>query len=211
MKFTILIFLFLNIFLFDSYSQISPLRSKVNIKIGSSLFNSKTNEIDSEIAPLFYGSIGYNFNEKIELGLYAGTGRMMHALTLPYNVSTGYFEWFSKDSISYIRSGSQVITPASIHVRYGLVSELHILPLLNVEKVRFDVYIQPQLGLCTEYHEVLRDYIEHTWSKPEVEYGLGIGLRYRLSKSFGFFIDYSFGNFYNQDKHKIKSGIAITI
>ena len=37
-----------------------------------------------------------------------------------------------------------------------------------------------------------------------------MGVRYRFTKSVGIFTDYSYGKFYNNDRHKIKLGLALT-
>lgn len=213
MRFTKLFIIILLILVFQSSSLQSKsyfLNSKFNIRFGSSLINSKMDEAYSEKAPMLYGSISYNINEIFELGIYAGSGKMMHSLDLPYNEAKGLYEWYSKDSISIIRSSVNGISGSSKHLRYGLISEIHLMPLFNIHKSRFDIYIQPQLGLITENYEVLRDYSEYIWSKPVAEYGLGLGLRYRFSKSFGAFTDYSIGKYYNQDKNKLKIGLAFT-
>ncbi len=193
------------------HAQSKLFNSKINIRVGSSLINSQENSASTESSPMLYGSLSYNISEIFELGLYYGSGYMKHNLNLTYNESTKKYEWFSIDGKkSYVSSSSNMSTESK-HVRYGFTSELHLMPLFNVQKSRFDVYIQPQIGILKENHEVLGDYSEYLWAEPYVEYGLGLGLRYRFSSKIGVFTDISFGNYYNQDKFKLKTGIALTL
>jgi hypothetical protein len=206
--------LFISTFTFINtsvFSQSELLKSRINVRIGSSLINSQENEASSESSPMLYGSLSYTINEICELGLYYGSGKMKHKLNLTYNELTKMYEWVSLDGKASYRSSSSNFLTESLHVRYGLTSEVHLMPLFNVQKSRFDVYIQPQAGIIKEYYEVLRDYKEYIWSEPYVEYGFGIGLRYRFSKVIGIFSDISIGNYYNQDKVKLKAGVALTL
>jgi hypothetical protein len=75
---------------------------------------------------------------------------------------------------------------------------------------RFGYTFSKKIETSIEKYEALEDEARMRWTDPQAEYGIGMGVRYRFTKSVGIFTDYSYGKFYNNDRHKIKLGLAFT-
>jgi len=191
-------------------SQTTVFNGKVNLRMGGSIFNSKDNSRHAENAALLFTSASYNFNKYIDAGFYVGYGGLSHPSDLDFNETTGMYEWYSADSTSYISASTPYGGTTSTAVRYGLTTDIHLLALLTEKETRLDLYLQAQAGLTTEKYEALEDEARMRWTDPQAEYGIGLGVRYRFTKSIGAFTDYSYGKFYNNDRHKIKLGLALT-
>lgn len=207
--FVVLFFLFLSTL---SHSQNTLLNSKVNLQIGSSFVNTYSDILETTKSPFFYSSLSYIVNDFIEAGLYFGYGNLMHHIELPYNPATGYYEWYSIDSTSHIKSNtSNGGSQNSTAINCGIACNVQLLPLVLKRDTRFNLYLQPQIGFMFEEYTVFEDYQKEVWSKPFLEYGIALGLKYNFTKHIGVFSDYSFGRFYNNQKSKIKLGLSIII
>ena len=191
-------------------SQTTVFNGKVNLRMGGSVFNSKNDSRHAENAVLLYTSASYNFSKYIDAGFYVGYGGLSHPSDLDFNETTGMYEWYSADSTSYIITNNPYGGKTSTAVKYGLTTDIHLLALLTEKETRLDLYLQAQAGLTTEKYEALEDEARMRWTDPQAEYGIGMGVRYRFTKSVGIFTDYSYGKFYNNDRHKIKLGLALT-
>ncbi|MBP8783446.1 MAG: hypothetical protein KBG96_04395, partial [Paludibacter sp.] len=164
----------------------------------------------AENAALLFTSASYNFSKYIDAGFYVGYGGLSHPSDLDFNETTGMYEWYSADSTSYISASNPYGGGTSTAVKYGLTTDIHLMALLTEKETRLDLYLQAQAGLTTEKYEALEDEARMRWTDPQAEYGIGMGVRYRFTKSVGIFTDYSYGKFYNNDRHKIKLGLAFT-
>lgn len=191
-------------------SQTTVFNGKVNLRMGGSVFNSKDDSRHAENAALLFTSASYNFSKYIDAGFYVGYGGLSHPGGLDFNETTGMYEWYSADSTSYIITNNPYGGKTSTAVKYGLTTDIHLMALLTEKETRLDLYLQAQAGLTTEKYEALEDEARMRWTDPQAEYGIGMGVRYRFTKSVGIFTDYSYGKFYNNDRHKIKLGLAFT-
>ncbi len=191
-------------------SQTTVFNGKVNLRMGGSIFNSKNDSRQAENAALLFTSASYNFSKYIDAGFYVGYGGLSHPGGLDFNETTGMYEWYSADSTSYIITNNPYGGKTSTAVKYGLTTDIHLMALLTEKETRLDLYLQAQAGLTTEKYEALEDEARMRWTDPQAEYGIGMGVRYRFTKSVGIFTDYSYGKFYNNDRHKIKLGLALT-
>jgi hypothetical protein len=206
---TVVVFFLLSI---HSHSQSTLLNSKLNLQIGSSFVNTYSDALETSKNPLFYSSLSYRINDNFEAGLYIGYGSIMHQTVLPYNPTSGYYEWYSIDSTSYIKSNtSNGGSKSSLAINYGITCNVQLLPLILKKNIRFDLYLQPQFGFISEKYTVFEDFQKKIWSKPFLEYGISIGLKYNFTKHIGVFSDYSFGRYYNNQKSKMKLGLSIII
>lgn len=191
-------------------SQNTLFGGNLSLKLGISGLNS-ISENQISLIPLSYGSATYKLNKYIETGIYLGYGNFKHKDDLSYSETTGMYEWYSIDSTSHMSSSGGESYSSSKVVRYGLVTEIHLLPLLFEEDMRIDINITPQLGVLKENHEVLEDYRRIIWSEPFFEFGMGIGTKYNFSKQFGVFSEIAIGRFYHNDNIRIKLGLSFNI
>jgi hypothetical protein len=108
----------------------------------------------------------YGMNRFIEAGAYMGT--------------VGFNNSFSGDFDSHFMA------------LYGLNANFHILPFfIEKDDFRFDLYVTTKIG--GNYCNVENVQFRHKKNLPE--YGIGIGTAFYLSKKFGLFAEYSYGNF----------------
>ena len=108
----------------------------------------------------------YGFSKFIEGGAYIGTGGFDNN---PYN------------------SFNIKLMPV-----YGLNANFHVLPfIMHKDDFRFDLYVTTKIGgnYCNTKDVSFRT------KKNLLEYGIGIGTAFYISKKFGFFAEYSYGNF----------------
>ena len=182
----------------------------LSLKLGISGLNS-ISENQISLIPISYGSATYKLNKYIETGIYLGYGNFKHKDDLSYNETTGMYEWYSIDSTSHMGSSGGESYSSSKVVRYGLVTEVHLLPLFFEKDMRIDISITPQLGVLKENHDVLEDYRRTIWSEPFFEYGLGIGTKYNFSRQLGVFSEIAIGRFYHNDNIRVKLGLSFNI
>lgn len=116
--------------------------------------------------PFLRFEVNYGVSKFIESGVYLGTGG---------------FDNESNGSLDV------VLMPV-----YGLNVNFHTLPfILHKDDFRFDLYITTKIGgnYCNTKDVSFRS------KKNLIEYGIGIGATFYISKKFGFFAEYSYGNF----------------
>ncbi len=206
--FSIICFLLITV---SCLAQTNSFINNISIKPGFSIVNKKNDGYYTDKSILFDVSISYKLNRYINAGIYIGKATLMHQINLPYNPTTGYYEWYSIDSTSSIISNGPGGYTSSSAVFYGIKSEIHLLPLFFKKELKFDVYLTPQFGCVNEKYEVLRDYQEHIWSPIFWEYGIGMGIGYRFTEKLGVFMEYSIGKYYNTNKNRFTSGISISL
>lgn len=81
---------------------------------------------------------------------------------------------------------------------YGINANFHVLPFfLNKDDFRFELYVTTKIGgnYCNT------DVVHFRHKKNLIEYGIGIGSIFYISKKFGFFAEYCYGNFDYTDYH----------
>jgi len=145
--------------------------------------------------PLFLIEVDYAINKFIDIGLFGGTASLMHSYDLPYNPVNGIYEWYSADSKSYMRSNSPGFYSSSKAIYYGINSNIHPLPFLFKGNMRIDLYATPRIGIVNEQYYEYNKTSELVWSRPFIEYSIGLGLKYYIGRYFGIYGEYSLGRF----------------
>lgn len=189
-------------------AQESLIKNRFSIKLGGSAVNSGTIG-DTKLNPLIFVGVDYTINKFVDIGIYGGYAALMHNYELPYNATTGMYEWYSADSTSYMKSNSAGFSFSSKAYYYGINSNIHLLPLIFPKDMRFDLYLIPKIGIISERYYEFNATQELVWSKPLVEYSLGIGLKYSFTKHFGMYAEYSLGKFYNNNNYRALAGIVL--
>lgn len=97
-----------------------------------------------------------------------------------------------------------------LHVNHALCfdinSRLHLIPLITKNALRFDLYIAPKVFATTKYIAVSAD--DKEWSKLYFNYGIGLGLKYSISKRMGVFTEIALGEYFPNENMRAKMGIT---
>ncbi len=189
-------------------AQKSVFNNKLSLKLSTSLVNTGINEFMPN--PLFMLGADYEINKFIDLGAYCGFASLMHRTEIPYNPVTGRYEWYSADSTSYI-IGTSGFYSSSQAFYYGINSNIHLLPMFFSRNMRIDVYATPRIGFVSEQYYEYNAIQELVWSKPFLEYGIGLGLKYYLGRHFGIYGEYALGRYYNNNSSRLTAGIIIKL
>lgn len=191
-------------------AQESVLKSRFSFKLGGTAVNSGKPPVYKP-NPLLMAGVDYSINKFVDVGVYGGYASIMHSYELPYNSITGMYEWYSADSTSSMRSNSAGFYSASKAFYYGINSNIHILPLLFPGNMRIDLYATPKIGLVSEKYYEYNATQELVWSKPFVEYSVGLGLKYSFNRHWGIYGEYSLGRYYNDNKSRMLADIVIKL
>lgn len=122
----------------------------------------------------------YGFSECFTGGLYVGFSDM-----------TYYKIWLAPDSIQYIGEWNYAKV-----FSYGVKINFHILPIfIKNNDFRFDLYLTGRVG-------------GYYFNKNKFEYNTGVGFAFYPGKHFGFYTEYSYGN-YMMNTMSLRGGIVI--
>lgn len=138
----------------------------------------------------------YRLGKFLDAGVYLGYATLAYPVRIPLSNTTDQFEWKSFNSYAFF---------------YGITTNIHILPLFFDERLRFDLYMSPTVGYMIQNHSTYTDRIEQVWSTPELEYGVGLGLKFKINKNFGVFGEYSVGKYFIQEFGRAKIGVAVNL
>lgn len=189
------------------FAQESLIINKFSVKLSGSVLNSATIR-GTELSPLIFIEADYTINKFVDIGIYGGFALVMHSYELPYNSTTGMYQWYSADSTSYMISNSAEFSSTSKAYFYGINSNIHLLPFIFPKDIRIDVYLCPKIGIMSEHLYEYNATQELVWSNPLVEYSLGMGVKYNFTKRLGIYTEYSLGKFYNNNKSRVIAGIV---
>ena len=177
----------------DMKLSIKPSLSLIN-STESIYINSLNNERNSKSINLGL-DLNYKLNVVNDIGIYTAFSKTLHP-------------FMPQGAIDYDFNKANAIF-------YGLNYELHLIPLFSgVNNLKIDIYNIAKVGLVSQFWHPCNGGIDEssdTESKHTLEYGLGLGTSYSISKQLGIFIEYNFGKFLNDDYTKLRYGIKFTL
>lgn len=174
-------------FVFQSFAFTMLAGDTIPLKRNLSIDFSKTDLTDYNGWPTIY------YNDFFKMNI-----EYTHTITPVFDVggyvSFGeYYSWFKGWELSNL---SPTLT-----AYYGVTAKIHLLPLVNVNRSRFDFYVQPRIGAVTFVCSDVKSKIEDALPMPGTcfEFSMKGGLAYYVTKRFGFFVEeeYSFFKYHN--------------
>lgn len=191
------------IFIFSNFIVLFSQTNKLSLSLAYETANFTNNQYkpyllrEGNNTPVFKVGIDYKLSRVFYLGGYLNYSRFAN----PESYTSSYIvngveeehEWFGFNKSNAFGIGTNL--------------NIQLLPLFVERDLRLDIYSKIQLGVL--YNNTANNqYIESGFS---AEYGVGMGLCYNISKKFGLYGEYVFGDFYNGNKDKMTFGIKIKL
>lgn len=191
-------FFILSIVLTSKYLWSQEKKYEIRFQLESSHSTIENSILKQTILPTF--SLNYQLKSWLDIGALIGYTPLLNHVNSSYNTDLSPYRFiYGSTSIAYNHSTALL---------YGLNTSVHILPLFNVNKLKFDVYLVPSFYMVSEQYEDLGDNYNKIWSKPYFNYGIGAGLKYSFSAKFNLFAEYSLGSYFNGENNKLRCGMG---
>lgn len=116
------------------------------------------------------------------------------------------FGWLGATHYPFVDSDNMFMCHA---LTLELNSRIHIMPIFVNTPLRFDLYVSPKIMSVSKYFP--SNSTQNEWSKPYLNYGIGLGLKYMISKKIGTFVEMSTGKFFPNENKRLKLGFTLKL
>lgn len=198
MSITIRYFFIISIILISRNLWSQEKKYEIRFQLESSHSTIENSILKQTILPTF--SLNYQLKNWLDIGALIGYTPLLNHINSSYNPDLSPYK--------FIDGSSSIVYNHSTALLYGINSSVHIMPLFNANKLKFDLYLIPSLYMMSEQYEDLGDNYNKIWSKPYFNYGLGAGFKYSFSTKFNLFAEYSLGSYFKGENNKLRFGMG---